>query len=108
LVVNTCRDAAERQRRRRCEPLREDLRATRDGDPERAAALSELRSELGAGLAGLPPSQARVVVLKDAFELSFEEISTAAAMPVGTAKSYAARARTRLRSRLETLERSVA
>jgi RNA polymerase sigma-70 factor (ECF subfamily) len=108
LVVNTCRDAAERQRLRRCEPLREDLRAARDGDPERALALAELRSELGACLARLSPTQARVVVLKDAFELSFEEISSAAAMPVGTAKSYAARARTRLRARLETLERTVA
>jgi RNA polymerase sigma-70 factor (ECF subfamily) len=107
LVVNTCRDVADRQRRRRWEPLDEDVRAARDGDPARAAALAELRAELGVCLAGIPPAQARVVVLKDAFELSFDEISVGEDMPVGTAKSYAFRARERLRTRMEKLERSV-
>jgi RNA polymerase sigma-70 factor, ECF subfamily len=107
LVVNTCRDVAERQRRRRWEPLVEDARAARDGDPARAAALSELRAELGVCLAGIPPVQARVVVLKDAFDLSFEEISAGEDMPVGTAKSYAFRARARLRARLAKVEHTV-
>ena len=109
LVVNTCRDVAQRQRLRRCEELPEDVRAADGGwdegtDPGRAADLSELRAELCAGLAGLPESQARVVVLKDALGLSFEEISSVAEMPVGTAKSYAHRARARLRKRLAALE----
>ncbi len=109
LVVNTCRDVAQRQRLRRCEELPEDLKDATDGwhpgaDPGRAAHLSELRAELCAGLAGLPPSQAQVVVLKDALGLSFEEISSVAEMPVGTAKSYAYRARARLRARLTALE----
>src|SRR5215218_10119613 len=71
LVVNTCRDVAERQRLRRCE------------------------------------RQPDVVVLKDAFDLSFEEISSLQGMPVGTAKCYAHRARARLRARLEAVERAV-
>jgi RNA polymerase sigma-70 factor (ECF subfamily) len=107
LVVNTCRDVAERQSRRRWEPLAEDRRVARDGDPARAAALAELRAELGSCLAGLPASQARVVVLKDALDLSFEEISSAVDMPVGTAKSYAFRARERLRARLAKLDHAV-
>jgi RNA polymerase sigma-70 factor (ECF subfamily) len=102
LVVNTCRDVAERQARRRCEPLADDdARAATDGDPSRGAALSELRLELCAALAGLSPAQARVVVLKDAYDYSFEEISAASGMPVGTAKCYAHRARARLRARME-------
>jgi RNA polymerase sigma-70 factor, ECF subfamily len=108
LVVNTCRDVAARQQLRRCEPLGEDHRAAREGDPARAAALSELRAELCASLEGIPAAQARVLVLKDAFDLSFEEISSASGMPVGTAKCYAHRARARLRARLDALERSVA
>ncbi|MGH3103416.1 MAG: RNA polymerase sigma factor [Gaiellaceae bacterium] len=108
LVVNTCRDVAERQARRRHEPLDEDSRVARDGDPARAAALSELRTELGACLAGISPAQARVLVLKDGFDLTFEEISAAAEMPVGTAKCYAHRARARLRERLAALEHAVA
>jgi RNA polymerase sigma-70 factor, ECF subfamily len=108
LTVNTCRDVAERQRSRSCEPLQEDRRRAADGDPSRSADLAELRADLGTCLAGLPPAQARVVVLKDAYGFSFEEISSAAGMPVGTAKCYAHRARSRLRTRLEELERSVA
>ena len=107
LVVNTCRDVAQRQARRRCEPLYEDLRVAPDGDPTRAAALAELRTELGECLAGIAPAQAQVVVLKDALDLSFEEIADAADMPVGTAKCYAHRARARLRTRLEALEHAV-
>jgi RNA polymerase sigma-70 factor (ECF subfamily) len=98
LVVNACRDVAAR--RRAWEPLDDDRRAAPDGDPARAAERAELRSELGAHLAGLAPAQARVVVLKDAFDFSFEEISAAGNMPVGTAKCYAHRARARLRERL--------
>jgi RNA polymerase sigma-70 factor, ECF subfamily len=107
LVVNTCRDVADRQGRRRWEPLYEDRRVAGEGDPVREVALSELRAELGTCLAGISPAQARVVVLKDAFDLSFEEISTAADMPVGTAKCYAHRARERLRARLAKVEHAV-
>jgi RNA polymerase sigma-70 factor, ECF subfamily len=108
LVVNTCRDVAERRRSRPWEPLDDELRAAPDADPARAAGLSELRAELCSSLAGIAPDQARVVVLKDALGFSFDEISAASGMPVGTAKCYAHRGRARLRARLESLERSVA
>lgn len=101
LVVNTCRDVAERQRSRRCEPLDADRRVAVDGDPTREAALSELRAELGGCLAEIASAQAHVVVLKDALGYSFEEISAASGMPVGTAKCYAHRGRNALRERLE-------
>jgi RNA polymerase sigma-70 factor, ECF subfamily len=100
LTVNACRDVAQRQVARRCEPLDEDRREARDGDPAQAAEASELRAELGACLAGISPAQAKVVVLKDAFEFSFEEIAGAEGMPVGTAKCYAHRGRNGLRERL--------
>ena len=109
LVVNTCRDVAERQRIRRCEPLPDELHAGRwRGSGARSAALAELRAELGSTLAELPPAQARVVVLKDAFDFSFAEISAASGMPVGTAKCYAHRARNGLRARLEPADSAVA
>jgi len=108
LAVNTCRDVADRRRARPWEPLDDEVRAAPDGDPARAAGLSELRAELCSSLAGIAPEQARVVVLKDALGYSFDEISAASGMPVGTAKCYAHRGRARLRARLEALERSVA
>ena len=100
LTLNACRDVAQRQLARRCEPLEEDRRAARDGDPARAAEARELRAELGASLAQISPAQAKVVVLKDAFDFSFEEIAGAEGMPVGTAKCYAHRGRNGLRDRL--------
>jgi len=100
LVVNTCRDVAERRRTRPWEELVEDRRISGEPDPAWAAEATELRAELCHELAGLPPDQARVVVLKDALGFSFEEISSASGMPVGTAKCYAHRGRNRLRDRL--------
>src|ERR671924_1393995 len=102
LTVNACRDVASRQRARACEPLLEDRRAATDADPAREVDRSELRGELSRRLAEIAPDQARVVVLKDALGLSFEEISSASGMPVGTAKCYAHRGRARLRARLES------
>lgn len=108
LVVNTCRDVAQRQQVRRCEPLEDDARHASDGDPVRAATLSALRADLEASLGEISTDQARVVVLKDALGFSFEEIAAASGMPVGTAKCYAHRGRTRLRAALEDLEREIA
>jgi RNA polymerase sigma-70 factor (ECF subfamily) len=101
LVVNTCRDVAERRRARVYEPLVDDVDAGSEGDPERAAGISELRRELCASLAEISPQQAQIVVLKHALGYSFEEIAAAAGMPVGTAKCHAHRGRNRLRERLE-------
>jgi len=101
LVVNTCRDALERRRSRRHEPLPEELGADPDDDPLRGVRLTELRRELRSCLAGISREQARVVVLKDAMGYTFEEIAGAAGIPVGTAKCHAHRGRHRLREWLE-------
>jgi RNA polymerase sigma-70 factor (ECF subfamily) len=96
LVVNTCRDVAQRQAQRRHEPLLEDTRAALES-PDTMA----LREELCNALAEISPAQAKVIVLKDALDLSFEEVAQVAEIPVGAAKCYAHRARERLRARLE-------
>jgi RNA polymerase sigma-70 factor (ECF subfamily) len=101
LVVNTCRDAAERQRSRSHDPLPDELGADVEHDPARGVRLSELRRELCDSLAGISHEQAQVIVLKDALGYTFEEIASAAGMPVGTAKCHAHRGRHRLRERLE-------
>lgn len=90
LVLNTCRDALDR--RRRHEPLTEELHA--------AADMTELRRELCESLAAVPAQQARVVLLKHAAGYTFDEIATADGVPVGTAKCQAHRGRARLRERL--------
>ena len=100
LTINACRDVGNRQRARACEPLFEDRRAATDADPVHEADRTELRRELNRCLAEIAPEQARVVVLKDALGFSFEEIAAVADMPVGTAKCYAHRGRSRLRDKL--------
>jgi RNA polymerase sigma-70 factor (ECF subfamily) len=100
LVVNTCKDVAQAKLARRAEPLLDDRRVARDGDPVAALTSSETRRELGRCLADLPPAQARVVALKDAFELPFEDVALMTGLPVGTAKCYAHRGRNGLRERL--------
>ena len=74
--------------------------AATDADPVHEADRAELRNELNRCLAEIAPEQARVVVLKDALGLSFEEIAAVSDMPVGTAKCYAHRGRNRLRDKL--------
>ena len=101
LVVNTCRDAAERRKARVHEPLEDEFYAGPSDDPVRAAGMSELRRELCDSLAEISPREAQVIVLKDAMGYSFEEIAEAAGMPVGTAKCHAHRGRARLRTKLE-------
>jgi RNA polymerase sigma-70 factor (ECF subfamily) len=100
LTVNTCKDFAQARALRRTEPLLADERQARDGDPVAALASSEARRELGRHLAELPEAQAKVVALKDAFDIGFAEISEATGLPVGTAKCYAHRGRASLRERL--------
>lgn len=100
LTVNACRDVAQRTHARRTEPLLHDARQARGPDPVQQAEAAELRAELGRCLAELPQAQAKVVVLKDAFDLSFEQIADAEGMPVGTAKCYAHRGRHALLERL--------
>jgi RNA polymerase sigma-70 factor (ECF subfamily) len=91
------------QRVRRTEPLPfEDTSGDGgEGDPANAALLGDLRRDVADALSKLSRDQRIVVVLRDSFGLSYEEIARVARMPVGTAKCYVHRARSRLRARLE-------
>lgn len=100
LVVNTCKDVAQRRFAERTDLLVEDLREADDGDPVREVTAAETRRELRAYLAELPPAQAKVVGLKDALDLPFEEVAAVTGLPVGTAKCYAHRGRITLREQL--------
>jgi RNA polymerase sigma-70 factor (ECF subfamily) len=103
LVVNTCRDLADRQRLRRNLSLDEmnDPRIDDDTDPSRIAQLGDLRRELLSALGRLTAEQRRVVLLRDALDLPYDEIGRRVRIPVGTAKSYVHRGRENLRRRLQ-------
>jgi RNA polymerase sigma-70 factor, ECF subfamily len=102
VVVNTCRDLAERQRLRRSEALEEDdTQEDESSDPSRLAVLADLRRELAQGLSRLTVDQRRVVLLRDALDLPYDEIARRLRIPAGTAKSYVHRAREGLRVKLQ-------
>ena len=102
LVVNTCRDLQARKQARPAVPLElEDERADEDADPSHVTMLHDLRRELAEALSRLSADQRAVVVLRDAFDLSYEDVARVARMPVGTAKCYVHRGRERLRAGLE-------
>ena len=103
LVVNTCRDVGAGQELRRTEDLdlaRENI-ASVATDPSRLALIADLRRELTHQLSRLSAEQRQVLVLRDAFGFSYDEIARSLRVPVGTVKSYVHRARLSLRANLE-------
>ena len=103
LVVNTCRDVGARQQLRRGEDLDLALErfACETTDPFGRALIDDLRRELVQKLSRLSAEQRQMLVLRDAFGFTYEEIARSLRVPVGTVKSYVYRARISLRADLE-------
>lgn len=75
--------------------------ATTEGNPERQAMDAWERMWLDQALGELQPLYRMVVVLRHQEELSYEEISRAMNLPLGTVKTYLFRARRALREAME-------
>jgi RNA polymerase sigma-70 factor (ECF subfamily) len=75
-------------------------------NPESALLAAEERRELWAAIERVPEVYRTVLVLADMQGLSYEEIATIVAAPVGTVKSRLNRGRDALRDALETKGRS--
>lgn len=76
----------------------EDLRA--DHDPVQSADAASLKSRLEAAIAELPPRLRQVVVLRDVYELTHEQIAAELGISETAAKVRLHRARRILRDRL--------
>ena len=103
LVVNTCRDIKVREKIRVTENL-ENIYANLASnvmDPLRVALTSDLRNELMHQISRLSLDQQSVFLLREGLGFSYEEISRLLHIPIGTAKSYAYRARESLCINLE-------
>src|SRR5262249_52988643 len=111
LVVNTCRDVHERQKRRRHDRLGDETwrrcSALVVGDQtDTAIEAAGTRRVLRGALARLSPAQRRVVVLRDVLAWRYDEIADELDLPVGTVKSHAHRAHGALRGRLAPLRKA--
>ena len=104
ILVNQCRTALARQRRRAVEVPDWDWATAAGtaagGAEEHPADRAALREELERALATLEPEQREAVVLKFAEELSYEEIATATGASVSALKMRVQRACRRLRALL--------
>jgi RNA polymerase sigma-70 factor (ECF subfamily) len=103
IVRNTCFTWLKKHRGR--EPavnFDEDLHSPAGDplDPQAILLREEDRQALQQSLEELPPEFREVIVLRELEGLSYQEIATIAAIPVGTVMSRLARGRGRLQQRL--------
>jgi RNA polymerase sigma-70 factor (ECF subfamily) len=105
VAVNAARDVQRRAVRRPADPL-EDHEGkvlelpSHDVGPEAAAEARERAAAIRAALLELPVDYRVAVVLRDVNDLSYEEISEALHVPLGTVKSRLSRARLQLAAAL--------
>lgn len=113
IAVNTCRNylasaghrAGERTLRLDSEPspgaVSEDFAADSTFDPEIQFERKEMESVIMRSIDSLPEVQRELVILRDMEGRSYDEISRITGLRDGTIKSKLARARQKLRERLE-------
>jgi RNA polymerase sigma-70 factor (ECF subfamily) len=103
IAVNLCFNHLKRGKKFRFVPLPiadGDDESADIADPQPQSADSGLRRDLEQALVKLPPDQRAVFVLRVNEEMSYDEISHALGIPVGTVMSRLNRAREKLRELL--------
>ena len=104
ITANTAYTVVKRRRRHRAESLdamvEEPVELRSDAQPEDAAESAALLDRLAVGLDELPPKLRVLVVLKDIYGLSHEEIAGELGISVPAAKVRLHRGRKRLRDLL--------
>jgi RNA polymerase sigma-70 factor (ECF subfamily) len=78
-----------------------DLISTPDCDPSQESSRNEFVEAVEACMQKLEPSHRSILAMRSVLDQSYEEIASVLGINVGTVKSRIARARERLRSRLE-------
>jgi RNA polymerase sigma-70 factor (ECF subfamily) len=99
ITANTSASMTQRRSRQRVDTL-DDAEVIDDRpfvNPEASSEASALQERLSAAVAGLPPKLRAVVVLKDVYDLSHEDIAEELGISEAAAKVRLHRARKRLR-----------
>lgn len=105
LASNACVDLLRREGRHRAaagpslddEALNLDV-PDRTGSPQEQAERSELRAQIEAGLAALPPDYRQVLILRELHQRTYDEIAEILSLDLGTVKSRISRGRKQLRN----------
>ena len=97
ITANSSYTLLKKRRRHRHEPIGDDMyeapELSPSADPEAMAEASLLRDEVAAAVEALPPKLRAVVLLRDVYDLSHEEISEELGITVSAAKVRLHRAR---------------
>jgi len=103
VAVNTAKDHVKRMRRRPAIALDDAVEVADDGpEPGSGAATAELRRQVRAAIAALPPRYREVLTLREIEGLTYGEIADILRLSVGTVESRLYRARERLKRRLRS------
>lgn len=104
LASNACVDLLRREGRHRSAagPSLDDEELNLDvpdhtGSPQELAERSELRAQVEAGLAALPPDYRQVLILRELHQRTYDEIADILSLDLGTVKSRISRGRKQLR-----------
>ena len=101
LASNACVDLLRKEGRHQGPSLDDETVAADMADPaptpEKAAEHKELRGQIEAGLRALTPEHREVLILRELQQLSYDEISDALSLDLGTVKSRISRGRRQLR-----------
>lgn len=104
LASNACVDLLRREGRHRAaagpslddEELNLDV-PDRAASPQAMAEHAELRAQIEAGLAALPPDYRQVLILREIHQRTYDEIAAILSLDLGTVKSRISRGRKQLR-----------
>jgi RNA polymerase sigma-70 factor (ECF subfamily) len=77
------------------------LLGTAPDEPEQRSLRTEETNQLRAAIRGLPPDQARAIVMAGVYGLTAQEVAHAEGIPLGTAKTRIRAAMTKLRVALQ-------
>ena len=99
ITINLCHDAAKKQQR--YVALEEDHQLSDSDDPLESAIQNDSCQRIRNEIDGLPNDQREVILLRVDKELSYEEISRALKIPLGTVMSRLFRGRKTLMERLK-------
>lgn len=104
LVSNTCVDILRREGRHQvmAGPSLDDEESSpeppdKSPSPHALAERAELRRQIEAGLAALPPEYRQVLILREIHQCTYDEIAQICSIDLGTVKSRINRGRKRLR-----------
>lgn len=102
IALNRCLDRLRAQSRRPASRSWDDVTAEPHGAEDSLTTLlaDEREAHLQEAVAALPPKYRAVFLLRHLDDLSYEEIATAAELPLGTVKTHLFRARAQLRAAL--------